>query len=85
MNGSVYAIVFERKKFMGIRFSCFQNGIPIASAAFYASITMEKLKEVFKSDSTTEMPLVEDRIKNLHEAGKVLNEVIKHLLNKPNS
>ncbi|ELT95610.1 hypothetical protein CAPTEDRAFT_5356 [Capitella teleta] len=49
------------------------NGVPITSAKFYSSISMEKLREIFKSDSETEMPMMEERLLHLHEAGKVLN------------
>ena len=53
----------------------FQNGINITDANFYAEITEKKLAEILKSDSDIPIPLLEERLAVLREAGKVLLEV----------
>ena len=52
----------------------FQAGIPITSPKFYASITEKDVKEIFASSSSSEIPLIEHRVRNLHESGRILNE-----------
>ena len=51
-----------------------QAGIPITSSKFYANITEKDVREIFASSSSNEIPLVEERVKNLQESGKILNE-----------
>lgn len=48
------------------------NGIPITSANYYASISREQLMDIFKSDSEEEIPMFEERLQVLQEAGKIL-------------
>ncbi|XP_072051290.1 queuosine 5'-phosphate N-glycosylase/hydrolase-like isoform X3 [Amphiura filiformis] len=50
------------------------EGIPITSPSYYASMTLEQLQYVFRSYTSTPIPLLEQRLKHLHEAGKVLQE-----------
>ncbi len=56
--------------------SCFQralaNNIPILDANFLSSLTLTKVKEIFKGESNIDIPLVEKRLENLKEAGQVL-------------
>lgn len=56
-------------------FSKFQNDVNITDANFYANITEKKLAEILKSDSDTPIPLLEERVAVLREAGKVLLKV----------
>lgn len=56
-------------------FSQFQNDVNITDANFYANITEKNLAEILKSDSVTPIPLLEERVAVLREAGKVLLEV----------
>ena len=51
-----------------------QAGIPITTSKFYANITEDEIKKIFVSTSGDPIPLAEDRLKNLHESGRVLNE-----------
>ena len=58
------------------------QGIPITSPTFWvneAECTDELLKEVFKSATSEEMPLLDDRICCIREAGNVLREVYSPL------
>ncbi|KAK3728024.1 hypothetical protein RRG08_033120 [Elysia crispata] len=48
------------------------EGFKITSASLYSTITMDQMKQIFRSDSETEMPLLEERQVALVEAGTVL-------------
>lgn len=50
------------------------SGIPLTDPNFYATITKDKLAHVFRSDSEYEIPLIEERLQVIQEAGKVLLE-----------
>ncbi|XP_041042569.1 queuosine salvage protein isoform X2 [Carcharodon carcharias] len=50
------------------------EGIPITSASFFANITLDQLKYVLRSDTDVPMPLIEERLKVLKEAGNILLE-----------
>lgn len=45
----------------------------------YSQMDLEKLQYAFRSDSEQEMPLLEERLKCLQSAGKVLVEVLIQL------
>lgn len=48
------------------------NGIPLTDPSFYANVSKEELCNIFKSDSDFDVPLFEERLQVLQEAGKVL-------------
>ncbi|NXG33885.1 QSPP protein, partial [Dromaius novaehollandiae] len=50
------------------------DGIPITSASYYATMTLEQVKHVFRSDTEAPMPLIEERHRVLNESGTVLLE-----------
>ena len=52
----------------------FQNGIPVTTPSYYAKITEEEFKTIFHSETTTDIPLLKERVKNLNETGKLLVE-----------
>ena len=52
-----------------------QAGLPIHAPSFYGTITMDKLNEVFRSETNISIPLLERRRENLHEVAAVLNKV----------
>ena len=52
-----------------------QEGIPILDAKFYAEISEEDVKRVFRPDSGDEMPLMPERLAALREAGRALVKV----------
>ena len=52
-----------------------QNGVPMHKPSFYGKMTLDQLKDVFKSCNDTEIPLIQERLESLHEASTVLNEV----------
>ena len=49
--------------------------LPVHKPSFYGSITMETMKQIFRSDSSEELPLLKERMTNLHQAARVLNKV----------
>ena len=50
------------------------DGIPIIDAEFMANATMEQAEMIFKSDTKGKIPLLDERLKALNEAGRVLLE-----------
>jgi len=56
-----------------------RQDIPITSSDFWQSedeCTLDLLKQVFRSETEEEMPLLESRLMCLREAGRVLYEVL---------
>jgi hypothetical protein len=49
-----------------------QAGIPITTAEYYSKVSAEELRSVLKSDSSSDIPLFEERLKILHESGNTL-------------
>lgn len=74
-----YTVELKGVKYTGYMALCaaltkaLESGIPITTSTFYANITADDIPKIFAS-STQPIPLPEDRLKNLQEAGKVLNE-----------
>ncbi|CAD7691793.1 unnamed protein product [Nyctereutes procyonoides] len=50
------------------------EGIPITSASYYATATLDQVKHIFRSDTDVPMPLIEERHRILNETGKILLE-----------
>ncbi|XP_061482934.1 queuosine 5'-phosphate N-glycosylase/hydrolase isoform X2 [Rhineura floridana] len=50
------------------------KGLPITSASYYATMTLEQVKHAFRSDTDVPMPLIEERHHVLNETGTVLLE-----------
>lgn len=50
------------------------EGIPITSAEYLATITEEQVKHVFRSETATPIPLLNERVAALREAGAALVE-----------
>ncbi|XP_048187297.1 queuosine salvage protein [Perognathus longimembris pacificus] len=50
------------------------EGIPITSASYYATVTLDQVRNIFRSDSDVPMPLIEERYRILNETGKILLE-----------
>uniref|UniRef100_A0A8C5NTX5 Queuosine 5'-phosphate N-glycosylase/hydrolase n=1 Tax=Jaculus jaculus TaxID=51337 RepID=A0A8C5NTX5_JACJA len=49
-------------------------GIPITSASYYATVTLDQIRDIFRSDTDDSMPLIEERHRILNETGKILLE-----------
>ncbi|XP_054979667.1 queuosine salvage protein isoform X2 [Sorex araneus] len=50
------------------------SGIPITSASYYATVTLDQVRHVLRSDTDVPMPLIEERHRILNETGKILLE-----------
>ncbi|KAM6170356.1 queuosine 5'-phosphate N-glycosylase/hydrolase [Rhynchocyon petersi] len=50
------------------------EGIPITSASFYATVSLEQIQYVLRSETDIPMPLIEERHRILNETGKILLE-----------
>lgn len=50
------------------------EGIPITSASYYATVTLDQVRHVLRSDTDVPMPLIEERHRILNETGKILLE-----------
>lgn len=57
---------------------CFQraiaNGFPILDASYLMNLTIEQAQSFFEGVKGTKIPLLEKRLENLQEAGRVLNK-----------
>src|SRR5258708_11058 len=57
---------------------CFQRAlaekIPILDAKYLSSITLEQTRNIFRGSNDVNIPLLQKRMENLQEAGKVLKE-----------
>ncbi|NXU76912.1 QSPP protein, partial [Oreotrochilus melanogaster] len=49
-------------------------GIPITSASYFSTMTLDQVKHVFRSDTEVPIPLIEERHRVLNESGTVLLE-----------
>lgn len=50
------------------------QGTPITSASYYATVTLDEVRQIFRSDTEFPMPLMEERHRVLNETGKILLE-----------
>ncbi|XP_066113080.1 queuosine 5'-phosphate N-glycosylase/hydrolase isoform X2 [Saccopteryx bilineata] len=48
------------------------EGIPITSASYYATVTLDQVRHILRSDTEVPMPLLEERHQILNETGKIL-------------
>lgn len=51
-----------------------KDNVDILNPRYYSNITKEQLQKILRSDTTVEVPLLEERVKCLHEVGVVLLE-----------
>eukprot|EP00794_Sanderia_malayensis_P006089 gene6089-6792_t len=50
------------------------EGIQLTTPSYYKDITLEQIKHIFRSSSSSELPLLSKRVEHLQEAGKILYE-----------
>ena len=50
------------------------TGIPLTDPKFFATVTKEQLSHILRSDSEYPIPLLDERLDVINEAGKVLME-----------
>lgn len=79
-NIEKYKVIYNNVSYHGYWALCaainraLDEGYPITEANYYAFINEQEFRHIFRSDSSVQIPLVENRIKVLHETGKVLIE-----------
>uniref|UniRef100_A0A0K0G2H2 Queuosine 5'-phosphate N-glycosylase/hydrolase n=1 Tax=Strongyloides venezuelensis TaxID=75913 RepID=A0A0K0G2H2_STRVS len=77
-KGNPFHVTYKGKKYSGYFAGCaavnraLDNGIPITSASFMATVDEETLEEIFKSDVGGTIPMIPERVKAINDAGKVL-------------
>lgn len=75
-----YTVVYKNIPYHGYWALCaainraLDEGFPITESHYYAHITEQELKHILRSDSSVQIPLLDTRLKILHETGKILNE-----------
>lgn len=75
-----YIIKYNNTKYTGYWSLCaavnraLDENIPITSAEYCRDFTIEQARHVFRSDSTTEIPLLDERVRMMKEVGKILVE-----------
>lgn len=76
-----YAVKYEGTAYTGYWSLCavvnraLSNQIPITNPAYYGSrATDQELADIFKSDTKEEVPMLNERIRVMREAGKILCE-----------
>ncbi|XP_014662416.1 PREDICTED: UPF0553 protein C9orf64-like isoform X3 [Priapulus caudatus] len=51
-----------------------EAGVPLTDPAYYSTLTLEKLREHLRGEDGGEMPMMQERLANIREAGSVLVE-----------
>lgn len=88
LNFSFWADDAERKCVVGYRGTPYSGywalcaavnraldeGIPVTSASYYATVTLEQVRHILRSDTVVPMPMMEERHRILNETGKILLE-----------
>uniref|UniRef100_A0A803K086 Queuosine 5'-phosphate N-glycosylase/hydrolase n=3 Tax=Xenopus tropicalis TaxID=8364 RepID=A0A803K086_XENTR len=75
-----YLVKYKGKEYSGYWSLCaamnraLDEGIPLTTASYYSSLTLEQLKHILRSDSETPIPMIEERLEILHQTGKILME-----------
>ncbi|XP_068714698.1 queuosine 5'-phosphate N-glycosylase/hydrolase-like [Montipora foliosa] len=77
-NVEPWTVRFEGKNYTGYWALCasinraLKEGIPFTTPSYYAGVTSKELQHIFRSETPTVMPLLEERATNLNEVGKIL-------------
>ncbi len=67
ISGGWYSLV-------GVFDRAIENKIPILNAKFLEKLSLMEAREIFKSTTQTQIPLLTDRVKYLNKIGKILSE-----------
>lgn len=78
---TLFTFSYDEVRWTGYRSLCaalvkaVEDGVPIYKPSYYGSVTEDKLRLLFRSDTHVELPLISSRRANLLEAAQVLNKV----------
>ncbi|XP_041350391.1 queuosine salvage protein-like [Gigantopelta aegis] len=73
-----FTVKYKDKSYTGYWSLCaainraLDEGVAITDPSFYASVTRDELAKILRSDSETQIPMLDERLEALHEAGKML-------------
>jgi len=73
-----WEVAYKGKSYTGYFALCagvnraLEEGLDVTNPKVYGSLTTEDILQIFRSETSTPIPLVEDRVANLKEAGRVL-------------
>lgn len=77
---ALFTVRHQDRLWTGFRSMCaalaraVQAGLPVYRPSVYGSMTLEQFRGIFQSETDVPIPLLERRLRNLHEAAAVLNE-----------
>jgi hypothetical protein len=80
-----YTVVYNNVQYHGYWALCaavnraLDEGYPITEANYYAHLNEAEFRHIFRSDSSVNIPLVEQRLRVLNETGKILIDVCSFL------
>uniref|UniRef100_A0A915PZZ5 Queuosine 5'-phosphate N-glycosylase/hydrolase n=1 Tax=Setaria digitata TaxID=48799 RepID=A0A915PZZ5_9BILA len=75
-----FQVTFHGKKYTGYLAACacinraLEENIPITNATYMENLTAVDARRIFKTDDGDEIPLLQERVKVINEAGRVLNQ-----------
>ncbi|KAM3725343.1 Queuosine salvage protein [Dirofilaria immitis] len=75
-----FKVTFHGKQYTGYLAACacinraLEENIPITNANYMENATENDIRKIFKTDDGSEIPLLQDRVKVINEAGKILNQ-----------
>eukprot|EP01135_Chromosphaera_perkinsii_P005374 Nk52_evm55s343 gene=Nk52_evmTU55s343 len=79
-TSTLFTVKFNEKCYTGYWSLCaainraLQEGIPITDPKYYATVDRETLAKVFRSETSEAVSMLDERVKNLNEVGRVLLE-----------
>lgn len=77
---SKFLVTYKGGKYTGYFGACacvnraIDEGIPLTSADYMQNINANDVRNIFKADNGTVIPMVDERVKTISEAGRVINE-----------
>ncbi|EFO16807.2 hypothetical protein LOAG_11695 [Loa loa] len=75
-----FKVTFHEKQYTGYLAACacinraIEENIPITTAGYMENVTEDDIRKIFKTDNGSEIPLLQERVKVINEAGRVLNQ-----------
>uniref|UniRef100_A0A2K6W0D4 Queuosine 5'-phosphate N-glycosylase/hydrolase n=1 Tax=Onchocerca volvulus TaxID=6282 RepID=A0A2K6W0D4_ONCVO len=75
-----FSVTFHGKQYTGYLAACacinraLEKNIPITSSSYMENVTPDDVRKIFKTDDGSEIPLLQERVNVLNEAGRILNQ-----------
>ncbi|VDK86380.1 unnamed protein product [Onchocerca ochengi] len=77
---TIDCVTFHGKQYTGYLAACacinraLEENIPITSSSYMENVTPDDVRKIFKTDDGSEIPLLQERVNVLNEAGRILNQ-----------